>query len=92
MGHHQTRVLQTTQGRGVRGVSVHHHLHQQQQYHHYPDLSVHLGARPGPPDPQVDAGPGELGLPLALHHAPLGVQAQDAGGGHLAPVNPAALL
>ena len=23
----------------------------------YPDLSVHLGARPGPPDPQVDAGP-----------------------------------
>ena len=56
------------------------------------NVSVHLGAGPGPPDPQVDAGPGELGLALALHHAALGVQAEDAGGGHLAPVNPASLL
>lgn len=56
------------------------------------NVSVHLGAGPGPPDPQVDAGPGELGLALSLHHAARGVQAEDAGGRHLAPVDPAALL
>ena len=56
------------------------------------NVSVHLDTRPGPPHPQVDAGPGELGLAQALHDAALGVQAEDAGGRHLAPVNPAALL
>ena len=91
VGHQQTRVLQAAQGRGVRGVGVHHHLHHH-HHHNHCNVTVHLGAGPGPPDPQVDAGPGELGLALALHHAALGVQAEDAGGGHLAPVNPASLL
>ena len=59
VGHHQAGVLQTGQGRGVRGVGVHHYLHHVMTLlpHVSCQCSAHLGIGPGPPDPQVDAGP-----------------------------------
>ena len=103
MGHQQAGVLQTPQGRGVGGVGVHHHLQYHSDLftyirnfifsdHHAGEVRGDLGFRPGPPDPQVDAGPGELGLPRPLHHSAPRVQPQDARGGHLAPVDATALL
>ena len=47
------------------------------------DVRCHLGARPRPPDAQVNAGAAKLGQPRPLCHAPRLVEAQEAGGGHL---------